>query len=60
DQRDWTGTTGRRLFDNLAIADADDGCDIGALELGLSPPAEIFADDFEWGDFREWSGVSGI
>lgn len=60
DQRDWTGATGRRLFDNLAIADADDGCDIGALELGLSAPAEIFADDFEWGDFRYWSGVSGI
>jgi CSLREA domain-containing protein len=60
DQRDWTGASGPRLFDNLAIADADDGCDIGAFELFLLPPAEIFEDDFERGDFREWSGVSGI
>ena len=59
DQRDWTGPLGPRIFDNLAIADADDGCDIGAFEYGLPAPDDILEDGFETGDFRSWSGVNG-
>ncbi len=59
DQRGWSDGAGGRVFDDVAIADSDDGCDIGAVEVGLVAPDELFADDLESGDTRAWSGVVG-
>ncbi len=61
DQRDWLSPTdGFRIFDLDRTSNADDACDIGAIELGLDPPSEIFSSDFEPGDTRLWSGVVGL
>lgn len=59
DQREWDDGAGGRIHDEASIANADDGCDIGAIETYLEPPATIFADDFEFGDWRLWSGIVG-
>lgn len=59
DQRNWDDGAGGRIHDEAAIADGDDGCDIGAIETYLAPPATIFEDDFETGDWRFWTGIVG-
>jgi hypothetical protein len=59
DQRGWTDGAGGRIHDDGAVADLDDGCDIGAIEAHLSPPSAILVDGFETGDVRFWSGVVG-
>lgn len=59
DQRGWSDGAGARIFDDVAVADSDDGCDIGAIEAGLAAPDDLFADDFESGDGRAWAGVVG-
>ncbi len=61
DQREWTELgSGLRIYDFAGTADADDGCDVGAVELLLDPPPEIFSSGFEFGDTRYWSGVEGF
>jgi CSLREA domain-containing protein len=60
DQRDWNDGAAARIHDEPAIVDFDDGCDIGALETHLGPPATIFVDGFDpFGDWRFWSGIVG-
>lgn len=57
DQRGWSDGLGSRIVDDGAVADSDDGCDIGAIEVGLTAPPDLFADDFETGDARAWAVV---
>lgn len=58
DQRGWwEPATGSRLFDDPLAPNADDGCDIGAVEVGLVAP-EIFADGFEDGTTANWSATA--
>ncbi len=47
---DARGST--RPFDDPTIANVDDGCDIGAYELG---PVNLFSDGFESGDTIAWT-----
>ena len=57
DQRGFgNGGTGERIVD-LAPADLDDGCDIGAVEASLTQltPSLIFTDGFESGRLLFWS-----
>ncbi len=55
DQRGYLNpATGSRAVDEPSVADADDGCDIGAVELGASLP-NIFNDGFESQDTSQWS-----
>jgi predicted outer membrane repeat protein len=59
DQRDWRTAAIQRIYDDAAVVNPVDGCDIGAIERGLEPPAEIFVDSFDWGSARSWSGIVG-
>lgn len=59
DGRGFDDGAGGRIHDDPAIADHDDGCDVGAVELGLAAPAAILVDGFATGDWREWSGIVG-
>lgn len=60
DQRFWTNpATNRRIFDEAGVVNLADGCDIGAVEVGLGPPVELHEDGFEPGDVRFWAGVLG-
>jgi predicted outer membrane repeat protein len=46
DQRRYSNLAGGRIVDR-PVANADDGCDIGAFELGAQAPVLDFADGFE-------------
>lgn len=57
DQRGWREPASNwRLFDEPGAPNVTDGCDIGAIEVGLTAP-EIFADDFESGSTGSWSAT---
>jgi hypothetical protein len=55
DQRGYSSPGGGgRAVDEPTVVDADDGCDIGAVELGAAAP-ELFRDGFESQDTSQWS-----
>ena len=58
DQRGWSNpATGERALDEPSAPNADDACDVGALEAFLPNPDTIFTDGFE-GSLDNWSVVS--
>ncbi len=59
DQRGYGNvSTGSRVIDDGAIANDDDGCDIGAVEVG-AVDLPFFEDGFESGDTDGWSSSTG-
>lgn len=60
DQRGFGSlATLRRPIDNPLVPDADDGCDIGAVEAeAVALPAAIFRDGFESDDTAAWSATT--
>jgi hypothetical protein len=57
DQRGWFNPdTDLRAFDDGAVPNLDDGCDIGSVETSLvALVLDIFADGFESADTSAWS-----
>ena len=55
DQRGYANpASAGRAVDEPSVVDADDGCDIGAVELGVVFP-QLFSDGFESQDTSQWS-----